>query len=89
MTGRIKTVNIQAIMLVLEDLMPEGHFTQTEEGIRVEAELIGANARELNRALLSALRRAERRTSLHAEWNAGGITERYFDYVFKGIHQVE
>jgi hypothetical protein len=44
----------------------------------------GADARELNRFLLSALRRVERRTRLRAEWTANGETHRFFDYVPKG-----
>jgi hypothetical protein len=43
----------------------------------------GENAKELNRSLLSELRRAERRTRLRAEWTCGETTERFFDYVLK------
>jgi hypothetical protein len=43
----------------------------------------GTDARDVNRRLLSALRRAERRTRLRAEWTAGGTTYRFFDYVPK------
>jgi hypothetical protein len=43
----------------------------------------GASAKELNRTLLSALRKVEKRTTLRAEWACGDITERYFDYVLK------
>jgi len=50
---------------------------------RIEAELEGENAKELNRSLLSQLRRAERKTRLRAEWTSGGTTERFFDYVLK------
>jgi len=46
--------------------------------------LEGRSARDLNRAVLSELRRVEKRTRLRAEWTAGGVTERYFDYVLKG-----
>jgi hypothetical protein len=42
----------------------------------VEAEMEGASAKELNRTLLSALRKFE-----NAEWTSGDTTERYFDYV--------
>ncbi len=44
----------------------------------------GESARELNRTLLSALRRVERKTRLRAEWKSGNTTERFFDYVPKG-----
>jgi hypothetical protein len=35
--------------------------------------------------LLSALRRVERRTRLRAEWTGNGETQRFFDYVPKGV----
>jgi len=43
----------------------------------------GTSSKEMNRALLSALRRTEKRTRLRAEWTSGKITEKYFDYVLK------
>ena len=49
----------------------------------IQAEIEGTSAKDLNRYLLSALRRVEKRTRLRAEWNSGNITERYFDYVLK------
>jgi hypothetical protein len=50
----------------------------------VRAEVDGASARDANRELLSELRRVERKTRLRAEWTAGGVVERFFDYVPKG-----
>ena len=44
---------------------------------------MGENARELNRSLLSELRRGEKKTRLRAEWTSGNTTERFFDYVAK------
>ena len=58
--------------------------TETPEGFRVDAWMEGADARELNRELLSCLRRIERRTRLRSEWTASGVTHRFFDYVLKG-----
>jgi hypothetical protein len=44
----------------------------------------GASARQLNRALLSALRKVEKKTTLRAEWTSSdNTTERFFDYVLK------
>ena len=40
-------------------------------------------AKELNRTLLSALRKVNKRTTLRAEWTSGGTTQRFFDYVLK------
>jgi hypothetical protein len=50
----------------------------------VKAEIEGTSAKDLNRSLLSALRKAEKRTRLRAEWSSGSTIERYFDYVLKG-----
>ena len=61
-----------------------GTITETTDGFHIEAVMTGPSARDLNRSLLSALRRAERRTRLRAEWTGGGFTERFFDYVPKG-----
>jgi hypothetical protein len=82
--ARISTENPQAIKLALEELVSKSSITRTEEGFLVKAELSGASARELNRTLLSVLRRVERKTRLRAEWKSGDTTERFFDYVPKG-----
>jgi hypothetical protein len=58
--------------------------TDTGDGFHVEGTLEGESARDLNRALLSALRKRVRRTRLRAEWTSGQTTERFFDYVPKG-----
>jgi hypothetical protein len=72
----------------LEPLLRElvgGEITATADGFHVVAVLTGASPRELNRALLSALRRVERRTRLRAAWTAGGVTEHFFDYALKTV----
>ncbi len=61
-----------------------GEVTPTADGFHVVATLSGERAQDLNRSLLSALRRVERRTRLRAAWTAGGVTERFFDYVPTG-----
>jgi hypothetical protein len=53
----------------------------------VEAEMYGGSAKELNRFLLSALRKVEKKTRIRAEWSSGGTTERFFDYVWKGTRK--
>jgi hypothetical protein len=72
-----------AIGPVLEQLVG-GTVTETPEGFHVDCWMEGTDSRELNRELLSSLRRVERRTRLRAEWTANGVTDRYFDYVPKG-----
>jgi hypothetical protein len=50
----------------------------------VKREIEGESAKELNRTLLSSLRRVEKRTRLRAEWTAqNGTVYRFFDYVLK------
>jgi hypothetical protein len=44
----------------------------------------GASAKELNRTLLSTLRKVNKSTTLRAEWTSDdGTTEKFFDYVLK------
>lgn len=62
-----------------------GEITPIADGFHVRATLSGERAAALNRSLLSALRRVERRTRIRAAWTADGITERFFDYVSKGM----
>ncbi len=59
----------------------------TEDGFEVKALLNGESARDLNRTLLSAMRRAEKRTRLRAEWTSDTTTEKFFDYVSKGTRR--
>ncbi len=84
LSARVSTENPTAIKRALKEFVPKGSVTATEEGFIVRATLSGASARALNRNLLSALRRIERKTRLRAEWTSGGATERFFDYVPKG-----
>ncbi len=85
----VSTDNPGAVRPVLARLIPHGSVTAGEqEGeFRVEAEMEGASARELNRLLLSELRRAEKKTRLRAEWTGEDVTERFFDYVPKGTRR--
>ena len=84
LTARISTENPQAVKPVLEELVFKESITAMDEGFLVKATMQGESARELNKTLLSALRRVERKTRLHAEWTSGNTTERFFDYVPKG-----
>ena len=60
-----------------------GRVVQTGADFEVAAEVDGESAKDLNRNLLSALRRVERRTRLHARWRHGNEVEHFFDYVAK------
>ena len=52
-------------------------------GFHIEGAMVGQSAKDLNRTLLSALRRAERRTRIQSRWTLGDATFRFFDYVPK------
>jgi hypothetical protein len=69
----------------LEQLPATGIVRKAGEEFAVEAEMEGVSARELNRVFLSALRKAEKRTTLRAEWTyEDGTVEKFFDYALKG-----
>ncbi|MGA8207098.1 MAG: hypothetical protein WB801_10465 [Candidatus Dormiibacterota bacterium] len=68
---------------VLETFV-QGSVVALDDGYHVEGTVMGESARELNRELLTALRKVERRTRLRSTWTVAGVTERYFDYVPKG-----
>ncbi len=85
LVARVSTENPSAVQPVLAELINDGTVTLAGDEFLVEAEMLGESARELNRLLLSALRKVERRTRLRAQWTSGDTTERFFDYVPKGI----
>ena len=87
LTANVSTENLQSIRRVLEDLIEHGLVTPIEGGFQVKAKMVGESARDLNRTLLSALRKVEKRTRLRAEWAFGKSVERFFDYVPKGVHK--
>lgn len=80
----VNTKNPQAIDRALKDLASKCSIMATDKGFFVKGKMRGVGARELNRTLLSALRRVERKTTVHTEWTSGATTERFFDYVPKG-----
>lgn len=84
LTARVSTENPNSIQPVLEEVLPKGSVTETDEGFLIQAKIVGESARELNKELLSALRRVEKKTRLRSEWVSGKNVERYFDYVLKG-----
>jgi len=50
----------------------------------VKREMEGESAKDLNRELLSSLRRVEKKTRLRSEWaSEDGTVYRFFDYVLK------
>ena len=82
--ARVSSSNSQAIRPVLRKFVTKGSVKKAREEFIVEAEMRGTSAKELNRSLLSALRRVEKKTRLRAEWTSDdGMTQRFFDYVLK------
>jgi hypothetical protein len=81
--ARVNRSDARTIWQALDQLAARGSVKKEGDEFLVEAEMEGATAKELNRTLLSALRKVEKRTTLRAEWTSGDTTERYFDYVLK------
>ncbi len=82
--ARVSRSDAQTIRHALEQLSAKGSVRKAGEDFMVEAEMEGASAKELNRTLLSALRKVQRKTTLRAEWTSSdNTTERFFDYVLK------
>ena len=89
LTARIHTTDPAALQDVLTTLIPHGVVTPTSEGFHVEAALEGTSARDLNRMLLSALRKIDRRATMHAAWTSEGTTEHFFDYTARGTRSAQ
>ena len=81
--ARVNRSDARTIRHALEKLSAQGSIKKEGDEFVVEAEMEGTSAKELNRTLLSALRKVEKRTTLRAEWTSGDTTERFFDYVLK------
>jgi len=82
LSAEVSSENLSAIHPLLTQLTG-GQVTTTTKGLHVEGAMEGTDPRDVNRRLLSALRRVERRTRLRAEWTGGGTIYRFFDYVPK------
>ncbi|WXG39850.1 MAG: hypothetical protein WED07_03335 [Candidatus Freyarchaeum deiterrae] len=81
LSAHISSDNPSAIKPVLERVIgSKGTVKPTSDGFEVNADLVGENARDLNRSLLSELRKVVKKTRLRAEWTSGNTTERFFDY---------
>ena len=84
LVARVSTDGPERIRPLLADIFPHGRVRDEGEEFVVETTLEGSSAKELNRGILSALRKVEKRTRLRAEWTAeDGKVYRFFDYVLK------
>jgi hypothetical protein len=79
----VSSDDLAAVGPVLAQMVGDAVITQIPGGLHVEGDMDGADTRDVNRRLLSALRRAQKRTRLRAEWTGGGQVCRFFDYVAK------
>ncbi len=85
LAAKISTDNPDAVRPVLQEFIAQNKGILKQENLEfaIEVELEGESAKDLNRALLSSLRRAEKRTRLRAQWTHGNEVEHFFDYVLK------
>jgi hypothetical protein len=74
--ARVSSSNPDGIRPVLQRMIQKGSVSEEGGEYVVKAEVEGDNAKDLNRALLSELRRAEKKTRLRAEWSADDGTTR-------------
>jgi len=84
----VSSDDLAAVRPVLHQVIQGAVVTDVQNGLHVQGVMEGTDARTVNRTLLSALRRAERRTRLRAEWVADGQIHRFFDYVPKSTRPV-
>ncbi len=85
LSARISSNSPERIEALLRKLAGAGGTVKrTADGFEVEAVLEGESARDLNRGLLSEMRRLEKKTRLRAQWTHADTVEKFFDYVPKG-----
>ena len=89
LSARVSSSTPDAIEPVLRKWVKKGSVTRVSNEFIVVAELEGPSAKELNRSLLTELRRAEKRTRLRSEWTRDDMTERFFDYVLKRTEKAQ
>jgi len=85
LSAKISSANPSAIKPVLDRIFKsDASIKPISDGFEVIAEFKGESARDLNRMLLSELRRVEKKTRIRAQWTCEDITEKFFDYALKG-----
>jgi hypothetical protein len=84
LSAQVSSANPSAIKPVLERIVGDnGSIKPTADGFEVVAEFKGECAKDLNRMLLTEMRKVEKKTRLRSEWSSEGTTEKFFDYVHK------
>jgi|SRR5579872_1215515 len=88
LSATVSSDNPQMIEPVLKRIVGnKGTVKSIDDGFQLSAKLRGASAKDLNRQLLSEMRRVEKKTRLRAEWSSGDVVEKFFDYVPKGVRK--
>jgi hypothetical protein len=86
--ARVNRADAATIRRALADLAAEADITQERDEFIIDATADGQSAKDLNRRLLSALRKVHKRATLRAQWTSpANLTESYFDYVLKKTTQ--
>ncbi len=84
LSATVSSANLSAVKPVLERIIgANGSIKPTADGFEVNAEFKGESARDLNRMVLSELRRAEKKTSIRSQWTSEDTVEKFFDYALK------
>ncbi len=88
--AQVSSNNPKSVLQVVKRCVGgKGEVVLKGELIEVNAELEGESAKDLNRSLLSEMRKIEKKTRLRAEWTSNNITEKFFDYVSKSVKESE
>ena len=84
LSARVSSATPSAIKPVLERMIgTHGSIKTTDDGFEVNAEFKGESTRDLNRMLLTEMRKAEKKTRIRSEWTYEDTTEKFFDYALK------
>ncbi len=82
--ARVSRAEAATVRQALADLAAKASITQEGNEFIIDTDVDGDSAKDLNRRLLSTLRKAHKRATLRAQWTSpANLTESYFDYVLK------
>ena len=86
--AQVSSNNPKSVLQVVKRFVGgKGEVVLNGDLIEMNAELEGESAKDLNRSLLSEMRKIEKKTRLRAEWTSNNITEKFFDYVSKSVKE--
>jgi len=88
LNAKVSSNDVNAVLPILEKYIGKNATVKKMgQELEISATVEGEVARELNRQLLSEMRKVEKKTRLRSEWSCDGVTEKFFDYVLKGKRQ--